>query len=993
MTTDVRLIERWLPIAEIGIESTRERTPMTPFPAPNRLHVWWARRPLVASRAAILASLLPSDTDRAAFLHAIGVHGDPLAARAILDEARRTRVRVDDPYGYARAFRFSLGEAEAAWLAKCVGDVGRIAFLDPTSGGGNIPFEAVRLGLSVGANDLNAVAALVNDATIRWPLMSDGAVDVGTAFAELAERHRAGIEGQLAGYFPQHGLPERVDTTYLIARTIACPYCAGVVPLSPNWRLAPGGVGVRLVPELGDGPGSEGRGCGFEIVERAEEQSEGTVARGDGLCPYSDCERQIGGDHIKAEAQAGRMGEQLYAVVFKKRVFVETKSGRQREKWVRGYRAPRAEDDNSAEIQARLAEKLPEWEALDLVPSERIPEGNKTMEPKRYGMSAWRDLFSPRQLLCHGTSVEVFREMLEADRAAGELTEVREAAYGYLALALDKLRDYNSRMTRWHTGREVVANTFDRHDFAFKWSYAEMAPLVTGLGYDWAFTQTAKCIKELIELLSPQGNHKDIFDRAAKKPPAPPPVTITCKSADSLDHIPNASIDAVVMDPPYYDNVMYAELSDFFYVWLKRTAGHVFPELFTRQLTDKENEAVANPARFAGEKGARALAGRDYQERMAAIFAECRRVLKPNGIMTLMFTHKATGAWDALTKGLMEAGFVITASWPINTEAGGSLHIRNKAAANSTVFLACRPRPREQTEVRDSPPSYWEDVEPRVAEAVHKRVEEFQQANISGVDLYLACFGPALEEFSRHWPLTRGTPRERPPAKLIRQLSMLEAEWDPYAVTPEDALNAARREVKRWRLDRLTHRKAKGDVDAVTAFFVLAWDAFRAPVFAYDEALRLARAVGVDMDAQVAKRLGEKRGGDFRLWDSVTRAAKGGLGPADGSRGMIDALHHAANLARTRSLAAARDLLAETGMDKDPRLFRAFEAVLEVLPVSRRFTGVDMQSDAAASSNDFEALFDLSRLAYRDEVEQPRQLDMLLGEAGAPGAGRPAPAK
>ena len=176
----------------------------------------------------------------------------------------------------------------------------------------------------------------------------------------------------------------------------------------------------------------------------------------------------------------------------------------------------------------------------------------------------------------------------------------------------------------------------------------------------------------------------------------------TCKSGDTLDHLADASVDCVVMDPPYYDNVMYAELSDFFYVWLKRTAGYVYPELFRRPLTDKENEAVANPAKFRGEKGAKALAGRDYQERMAAIFAECRRVLKPDGIMTLMFTHKATGAWDALTKGLMEAGFTITASWPINTEAEGSLHIKDKSAANSTIFLVCRPRAERAAGRRDA---------------------------------------------------------------------------------------------------------------------------------------------------------------------------------------------------------------------------------------------------------------------------------------------------
>ena len=302
------------------------------------------------------------------------------------------------------------------------------------------------------------------------------------------------------------------------------------------------------------------------------------------------------------------------------------------------------------------------------------------------------------------------------------------------------------------------------------------------------------------------------------------------------------------MDPPYYDNVMYAELSDFFYVWLKRTAGHVFPELFRRHLTDKENEAVANPARFAGQPGAKALAGRDYQQRMAAIFAECRRVLKADGVMTLMFTHRATGAWDALTTGLIEAGFVITASWPVNTEAEGSLHIKDKAAANSTIFLVCRPREtdsataagdasavRETSPVYgdEAPTVYWEDVEPGVARAVRSRVEEFQDAGITGVDLYLASFGPALEEFSRHWPLRRGTPREKPAARRRqRQRVLFEEPWDPYAVTPEDALDAARREVKRWRLAQLTHVKAHEDLDPLTAFFVLAWDAFRAPVFA-----------------------------------------------------------------------------------------------------------------------------------------------------------------
>ena len=650
--SDTRLIERWLPIAALGVESKRERTPMTPFPAPNRLHVWWARRPLVASRAAVLASLLPADADRERFLHVLGIHGDPVAARVAIDRARRTGIRVANPYGYDRAFKYAPNIDDAEWLERSL----RTSFegctvLDPTAGGGSIPFEAVRLGFTPVANDLNPVAALILRATVEWPLTC--AEHIGDEFVSLAEEFRKRIEERLNAWFPQRDLPDRIDLTYLWARTVTCPYCDGLVPLSPNWRLAPDGTGVNLKPETETGPGAPGRVCSFEIVRTAKEQSPGTVARGDGTCPYPDCERVIDSDQIKAQAQAEGLDEQLFAVVYKERVQTTTKTGKPREKWVRRYRGPRPEDDNSAEIEAMLGEKLLEWDALDIVPNERFPEISNDDRPIQYGMPLWRDLFSPRQLLCHGTGVEVFREMLDADRADGKLNEVRQAAYGYLALSLDKLRDYNSRMTRWHTNRQVMVNTFDRHDFAFKWSYAEMAPLIVGLGYDWTIKLTAKCISELVTLLRPRANGQDgdLFGNAEPSAYDPPLITITCKPGDSLDHIEGASIDAVVMDPPYGANVMYAELSDFFYVWLKRTAGHVFPELFRRNLTDKEHEAVASAAKFQGTKGAAALAERDYQERMASIFAECRRVLKTDGIMTVMFTHKETSAWGRTHEG------------------------------------------------------------------------------------------------------------------------------------------------------------------------------------------------------------------------------------------------------------------------------------------------------------------------------------------------------
>ncbi len=443
---DTRLIERWLPIAALGEESIRERRSMTALPPTYYLHVWWARRPLVASRAAVLASLLPADADREKFMHVLGIHGDPVAAKKRIAIANRKGERLGaNAYGYSRAFGYTPDNRDKAWLAE--NSMNGAIVADPTAGGGSVPFEAVRLGLAIYANDLNPVAALIERATLDWPAMHGPEIKV--AVEELGNKLTVEVRKRLADVFPDEPGNNARPDGYLWAHTISCPYCDGLVPLSPNWRLAPDGTGVRLKPHLASGPGTQGRVCSFEIVQSAREQSNGTVARGAGTCPYSDCGRVIDGDEIKTQAQAGHMGEQLYTVVYKKRVVKTLKSGKRgKDKWVRGYRAPRPEDDNSAEIQARLAEKLPEWEALDIVPSERFPEVSNDDRPIQYGMPFWRDLFSPRQLLCHGTSVEIFREMLDADRAEGKLNEVRQAAYGYLALSMDKLLDYNSRMTR-----------------------------------------------------------------------------------------------------------------------------------------------------------------------------------------------------------------------------------------------------------------------------------------------------------------------------------------------------------------------------------------------------------------------------------------------------------------------------------------------------------------------------------------------------------------
>lgn len=977
-----RLIEAWLPIAALGEESVRERRSMTALPPTYYLHVWWARRPLIASRAAILGALLPEDADREKFVHMLGIHGDPVLAKRRMDQAKRSGIRVEDPYGYARAFSYLPTEAEYSWLSdetKRIGIDGPTC-LDPTAGGGSVPFEAARLRLSVLANDLNPVAALVERATVEWPLQHGR--DLMPEYKRLALDWRRQMAERLKTYFEQPGAPDSEDTTYLWTRAVRCPHCEGLVPLSPNWRLASDGTGIRLIAMKGDGPGDQSRIMRFEVVNKLQEQSSGTVSGGDATCSFDDCARLISGDHVKSEAQAGRMGEQLYAVVYRKKTKKLTKTGKARDAWERGYRSPTMRDDPTGKVAKTLEEKVPEWEALDLVPAEAIGElSNYDRGHRMYGMYRWVDMFAPRQLLGHATGVEVFRSLLDRELRTGQLSELTRAAFVYLAITIDKMVNYNARSTRWDTTTGRVRSVFDSHNFAMVWSYAEMNPLVAGLGYDWAIEQASACIDELVDLVRPDAqsntNRQQGLDFIGVVPFVPSVVNITCKSGDSLDHIADGTVDAVVMDPPYYDNVMYAELSDFFYVWLKRTAGYIYPELFRRQLTDKENEAVANAAKFKDQAGAKALAGRDYQQRMAAIFVEMRRVLKADGIMTLMFTHKATGAWDALTKGLLEAGFTITASWPINTEAEDSLHIKDKSAANSTIFLVCRPRQAPDDEVR-----YWEDVEPTVRQAVRMRIEEFQKGGIRGVDLYLSCFGPALEEFSKHWPLKRGTPRQdvEQVRRKRRQAVLFEEAYDPYAVTPEDALEVARREVKDWRLRQLAHVQRNVELDNLTSWFVLAWDAFQAPIFPFDEGNRLAKVCGIDVDRDVVGKLAEKKGSDLVMWDSVTRAAKGSLGLPDGRDSMMDALHHLARAARSTTLESANELLAKHHLAGEPSFLLALEAVLEVLPVGTEWSGLDLPDAAKGAGADFDALEKLRRLALAEKVAEPEQLKIWQEE-------------
>jgi hypothetical protein len=273
-------------------------------------------------------------------------------------------------------------------------------------------------------------------------------------------------------------------------------------------------------------------------------------------------------------------------------------------------------------------------------------------------------------------------------------------------------------------------------------------------------------------------------------------------------------------------------------------------------------------------------------------------------------------------------------------------------------------------------PTYWEEVEPKVTGVVRKRVKEFQDAGISGVDLYLSCFGPALQVFSEHWPMIRGRAAQKPPPVKGAQLKLLEdEEWDPYAVRPEDALMAARSAVKQWRLEQLSQVPRKSQIDPVTEWFVLAWDAYKSPQFPADEALKLARVVGVNFDEKLRGKVLEVKGGDVIVWDSAMRAKKGSLGSVAGEV-MLDALHHAAHAARDKNLDVARAIIENAELHKSGAWLKALEYVLNVLPTPRMVSS-SASGPITGAAKDAEALEKLRRLMFAKEVPTAKQWELF----------------
>jgi putative DNA methylase len=789
------LIEDWLPAAAIGVECIRERS-TGQQPPDKRFHVWWARRPLAASRAAVLASLLPADFPREVFerLLGFGRSGNELVAiRQLMD----TGVRVGG-FGVPRAFKAQIPEKDLSAARKAATCLwGHLpSILDPMAGGGSIPLESARLGLPTLANEYNPVACSVLEATIDYPFRF-GPRLAGRArhWGRVWEKR---VAERLGRFFPKD--PAGLVHAYIFARTVPCPSTGHRTPLVPDWHLLKPKKGIPIVAvpradkmngtwtteirPVGIGPG------------HVKEPPARTYTDGKGVSLFTG--EPIPAEWIKAKAQAGGMGSALYAVALK------TPQGLK-------FRPPAAADlDAIAAAEEQLRQVRKDWEARNLIPTERIPEGSKTREPLLRGIRCWADMFSPRQLLGFGVLMEELHA-LRPKILAEEGEELGEAVVHLLSFVFDKFANWNAILSSWNIQAQTVRSVFDRHDFAFKPTFSEMAPVAAGTGLDWAIANAIDAYEDIAELPRDGDGRR---------------IEITQGSATSLIHLPDQSLDAVVVDPPYSDNVQYSELADFFYVWLKRSQGHRRPEWFSSLLCENAEEAVKNDARFRtariGAKEAKAAAQAHYERLMTEVFVEAKRVLRPDGVLTVMFTHKKQEAWESLFNSLIAAGFTISATWPVKTESEHSLHQAKKNAAQSTVILVARVR------APDAGTGYFDaGMRARIRQEAEKTAARLEGEGLNAVDQLVGSFGPAMSVFSAFAEVRTDTGE---PIRVGR------------------AIEIAADAVANWRIRKLAAGGLEG-VEPEAQFALLCWDTLRAAEFRFNEAKLLGHAVGMDVSA------------------------------------------------------------------------------------------------------------------------------------------------
>ena len=768
-TVKKKLIETSLPLEAINAASAREKS--IRHGHPSTLHLYWARRPLATVRAVLFAQLVDDPASRP----------DEFPTVESQDKERgRLHALMEKLIIWENSNDEKLLEQAREEIRKS--NDGKLpAVVDPFAGGGSIPLEAQRLGLESHASDLNPLAVLINKALIEIPPKFTGWSPVFPGVAEeqsswlRAEGLAADVqhygqwlrdeaEKRIGHLYPKVTAPGGTEHTviaWIWARTVISPNPANPIetPLVRSWWLSKRkGTEAWVKATVVDGQ------VQYEVQHNADGpkgDADGTVNRR-GAVSIADG-TPIDLKYVRSEARAGRMGVHLIAVVAdggKGRVYISPSEGH-----ISAAEIPRS----------------------DNIPIAELPEKAPSFRVQAYGFKQWVDLFTNRQLVALTTLSDLVSEVrskvledaLAAGIPAGERLEdggVDAEAYAdavatYLALAVSRTTDYSSNLCSWHNTGQKMRNLFSRQAIPMVWDYAEAN----------LFSNSSGNFLGQVEWVS----------KAIGKTPA--------KSAGEVKQISAMSRDyaglVVSTDPPYYDNIGYSDLSDFFYVWLRKSLRTIHPSVVGTMLTPKADELVANPYRHDGKQGAEKF----FIEGFNSVFHRIREDdANPDVPMTVYYAYKqqdsgkdgtSSTGWHTLLDGLIQSGWEITATWPMRSELKNRMLSHGTNALASSILLACRPRPAEARAVARR--AFVAALKSELPEALRT----LMQGAIAPVDLAQAAIGPGISVFSRYAKVREADGSDM---SVRDALQLINATLDEVLGEQESDLDSDTRFAVRW---------------------------------------------------------------------------------------------------------------------------------------------------------------------------------------------------
>jgi putative DNA methylase len=871
--SDKRLIEVDFPLKEVSEESVREKN--IRHGHISTLHIWWARRPLAASRATTYAALVPAPRD---------------------DKELKEKLKfIAELSKWENSLNEKLIEKATKDIREFFGGRGP-KVLDCFAGGGSIPLEALRLRCETYALEYNPVAVLILKAVLEYPQkygkkLVEDVKKWGQWVYEEAKR-------EIGKFYPEEtistqkalfdeGGEKYIPVGYIWARTIRCPNpsCQAEIPLMRQFwlvRKENREIALKMIVD------KEKRKIDFEIIQGKDinfDPSKGTVRKAKAICPV--CDSGISNKELRKLFQEGKASQRMIAVIL-----YNLSGGKI-------YRVAIEEDMKKfQEAEKYLKEKreklFEEW-GFDPVPSEPTPEGGgpgaeRAFSVRNFGLNTWGDLFNPRQKLALITFVEKVRSAYKKMIEEGYDEQYAKVVTSYLGLTVSRCSDFETVLCRWHPQWEFIPNLFARQALPMAWDYSELNPFSPILTGTWQ--SMLRQIIRVIEYCSENVFSNDVITGKHE--------ACLFGSATTLPY-PQEFFDAVITDPPYYDNVPYSYLSDFFYVWLKRILGDFYPDLFVTPLAPKSEEIVTYSHGIGGfDEGKRF-----FEEMITKAFQEIYRVLKPEGIACIVFAYKTTEAWETIINSLLKSGLVLTASWPIHTEMKERLRAQESAALASSIYMVCRKRVEDKV-------VYFNEIKEKIEQKVKEKLAQFWEQGISGADFFVSAIGPAVEVFGQY--------------SRVEKLSGGE-------VSIKELLENVRKVVSEFALERVLKRADLGGVDALTRFYILwRWTFGNAKVH-FDDAIKLSRSLGVELTDLWDKGGLVKKEKEFvKVLNPKERAQDQAFLRKGKFMSMIDVLHYVLVLWEKGEREKIKEVLNETGYARNEIFWQTAQALSEILP-------------------------------------------------------------